>query len=58
MKIEIKLETGNEAFQTSDDVADALVKLADRIRSWELSRIEGLVFDTNGNRVGTIKIKD
>lgn len=58
MKIEIKLETGNELFQSSNDVANALAKLADRIRSWELSNIEGLVFDGNGNSVGTIKIKD
>lgn len=45
----ITIETGNDAMQTSADVADALREVADKL---DAGRDGGLVRDANGNTVG------
>tara|TARA_R110000822_G_scaffold70764_1_gene170963 strand:+ start:142 stop:315 length:174 start_codon:yes stop_codon:yes gene_type:complete len=56
MEIEIKLKTGNEAFQSSYDIARVLEKLAGKIQSVGIDNVRESVFDENGNSVGTIKV--
>ena len=53
MNITIKMETGNAAFQTADDIADALNALANRFRAGQMP---GKVMDGNGNAVGVVEI--
>ena len=46
----VTITTGNETMRTNLDIADALEKVAKRIRHSEWS---GHVRDINGNKVGT-----
>src|SRR3954451_2314377 len=46
---ELNIAMGNAAMSSADDVADALVKIAQRLRSGET---EGKVQDGNGNTAG------
>ena len=45
----LRIELGNEAMQTPDDIADALLKVATQVRD---GRVEGGINDINGNSVG------
>ena len=56
MKITITMQTGNEAFKTQWDVANALRALADRIDNG-LDRVSK-VMDENGNAVGTVETEE
>ena len=55
MKIKIEMKTGNEAFQTMEDVALALRELARRLA---YGQTPTKVMDANGQSVGTVKITD
>ena len=54
MKIEIKINMGNDAMQTADDVASLLEEAAAIFRSHGL-RSKRLL-DVNGNAVGEIRV--
>lgn len=47
----LEIRTGNDAMDSSDDVADALHKLADQLAD-HMGALDGLVRDANGNTVG------
>lgn len=54
MKFQLEIELGNDAMQTTEDVAEALEQVAK-----ELSLIVsgwGSIRDRNGNKVGTWKL--
>jgi len=46
----VRIDLGNDAMNTREDVASALQKIIDRLNS---GIEEGLVIDENGNRVGS-----
>lgn len=55
---ELKLRLGNALMQEPNDVATALRSLADKLDdTYELKpNVTGLVWDANGNSVGTWKV--
>lgn len=63
MTFNLKIELGNDGMQYSNDVADALDTLADKLRNRDLVTFEemdafdreGRIRDVNGNRVGDWK---
>lgn len=59
MKITIKMETGNEAFNTEEHVAEALEKVGEMFKTrWlKIGKKEAIkILDGNGNTVGTLTI--
>lgn len=60
--LNLNITLGNDAMQTGHDVADALEKVATRLRQeYADSRVEsytGSVRDLNGNRVGSYTVRD
>ncbi len=52
----VSTEMGNEAMQSSEDVANALVAIAADLRSGGFARHAQNVYDHNGNRVGMYKL--
>jgi hypothetical protein len=54
MKVEITIETGNEAMLSRDDIADALVKVAESFR--HDGKYYYPIMDANGNKVGEFNI--
>ena len=51
----LKIELGNDAMQTPEDVAEALEGVASRLKN--TGRREGAIFDTNGNKVGAYEFQ-
>ena len=51
----LKIEMGNDAMQTPEDVADALETVAAKMKN-SGSR-SGPIFDLNGNKVGTYELR-
>lgn len=54
-QFKMNIQFGNEAMQTSQDIAKALRKVADRVEREEITGgtiIGSKVFDENGNSVG------
>lgn len=54
--ITITINTGNETMQSDNDVANALVELARRIKANGLDNISK-VMDANGNSVGKVNVE-
>lgn len=58
MEFVLKIELGNAAMLTADDVSRALKEEADRIKTdarahkGNLKKLQGFIRDTNGNTVG------
>lgn len=48
-RFELSIEMGNDAMQTSDDVADALEQVVKRMRGGD---VRGSIRDLNGNTIG------
>lgn len=46
----LKINLGNDAMQTPEDIAEALETIAARLRA---GKEEGTIRDENGNRVGS-----
>ena len=59
MKIIIEIELGNDAMQSGNDVAVAVMETCtlSRIYTPLYDKDRGAVFDENGNRVGTWEVK-
>lgn len=55
MTITITIRTGNEAIQTSEDIADVLRELVRRMNKYGAENVTR-VFDANGNTIGTVTI--
>jgi hypothetical protein len=55
-KLTIRL--GNDAMQTSEDVANVLIEVAADLRSGGFGRHAQSIHDYNGNRVGQHKLTD
>lgn len=55
--ITITINTGNETMQSDNDVANALVELARRIKTKGLDYVSK-VMDDNGNSVGTVTVEN
>ena len=64
MRFTLKIELGNAAMLTGDDLAAALRKVADKVENEsthsqnydgenQIDEMEGRVYDENGNKVGT-----
>lgn len=51
-KFRLTITLGNDAMQTRDDVADALEKIAKRVRAMPCYGDTRPIFDINGNSVG------
>ena len=47
----LRIELGNEAMQTPEDVGDALWAVANRL-NYGMDRRSGEILDYNGNKVG------
>ena len=47
----LRIELGNEAMQTPEDVAASLREIANRL-DWGMYRRSGEILDMNGNTVG------
>lgn len=54
MSFELKIKLGNEVMQTPEDVAEALTRIADAIRSYD--EFNRTIRDLNGNIVGECKL--
>ena len=52
--LEVKITTGNDAMQTDDEIAQALMRVAHRVRD---GSIAGKVADINGNTVGSYEFR-
>lgn len=52
MKFSIEITLGNDAMLTGDDVADALITVAGKVRDIAPFMMAGRIFDANGNPVG------
>jgi len=52
-QFKVKIDLGNDAMQTAEDVALAL---RDVVANLENGRTEGKIFDANGNKVGSFKL--
>lgn len=50
----LTIKLGNDAMQTRRDIADALRAVVDKLESGAL---DGKIFDTNGNKVGSWEVK-
>lgn len=48
----LSIELGNDAMQTSQDIANALNGVAARLKDVGTSPMHGVIRDINGNRVG------
>ena len=61
MKIILKLETGNDAFQDGEAVGRLLMRVAADLRTWgNLETLRGHsqpLRDSNGNTVGRLDVK-
>lgn len=57
MKLVITIDTGNDAMQTDDDVAQVLKDLARRVKERGMDNVSK-VMDRNGNKVGTVETYD
>lgn len=61
MRFNISIKLGNDAMQSGDDVARALTilagKLADSYDGLALPETDGVIYDANGNRVGTWEVE-
>ena len=53
--LEVKITTGNDAMQTDDEIAQALMRVAHRVRG---GSIAGKVADINGNTVGSYEFRE
>ena len=55
MKFRLTIKLGNDAMQSADDIAAALVRTAARVarRGEAIQGDSGVIMDDNGNRVGT-----
>ena len=53
--LEVKITTGNDAMQTDDEIAQALMRVAHRVRD---GSIAGKVSDINGNTVGSYEFRE
>ena len=53
--LEVKITTGNNAMQTDDEIAQALMRVAHRVRG---GSIAGKVSDINGNTVGSYEFRE
>jgi hypothetical protein len=51
----VKIEMGNIAMQTSDDIAEALIDVAAQLKRGKLA---GSIVDANGNTVGDYCARD
>ena len=51
--LKLQFETGNEAMQTSEAIAAALVEVAGKIKT---GRDSGRIMDSNGNSIGNWEI--
>ncbi len=55
MPFNLRIELGNAAMQTPEDIADALRSVANKLES---GNTEGSIRDLNGNTVGEFKIEE
>ena len=53
--LEVKITTGDDAMQTDDEIAQALMRVAHRVRG---GSIAGKVADINGNTVGSYEFRE
>jgi hypothetical protein len=51
----LTIKLGNDAMQTGDDIADALMAVASKVRS---GHEQGRIQDENGNTVGEFGVTD
>jgi hypothetical protein len=64
MKVEIKMELGNDAFRTKSHVARALRSLARQIEleldlgDKRIGANQFTILDLNGNKVGTFELRE
>lgn len=56
MNVTITIETGNEAMQSRNDIANAIQEAADRFRSTGSCYFP--IMDANGNKVGEFNIEN
>ena len=52
--LEVKITTGNDAMSSDDDIAQALMRVAHRVRG---GSVAGKVADINGNTVGSYEFR-
>lgn len=57
MKFRLTIKLGNDAMQTAGDVAHALYEAAEKIDASHVLRV-GVIYDANGNRVGTWEVAE
>lgn len=55
-KLKLEIEIGNDAMQTRLDVAEALERVAIRLKTFGLDRASSKILDVNGNTVGKWQI--
>lgn len=57
----LEIEMGNDAMQTAEDVATALIQVAAKLKrgqaTGEIELDEGKVYDANGNYVGDFALE-
>ena len=53
--LEVKITTGNDAMSSDDEIAQALMRVAHRVRG---GSIGGKVADVNGNTVGSYGFRE
>lgn len=57
MEFSLKINIGNDAMQTADDLADRILLVAEQVRTHNLIVEAVPVSDLNGNRVGLWRVQ-